>query len=324
MPHDIDFELTTLYNIGMEYNERIKKLRVRAGMTQQQLSDRIGVSRQSVARWENGWNVPSLYYAQKLSDIFGVTVSELMTGAERGATENGESERGPRAQNIPDRTAKRPPAILFSVIWLGVLSVAALILQQVLRHVFGLAAGTNRTLFYAFLDLNDSICGIALSVLTLWWVLKIIKYFYGNGDKFARYLEYKVWSVGLYILMISLTVFVYNVVSFVSLYLPLIYAGAAAATFPLNLAVNVVVKKALSNRMIVEKNKALDAVNLTFSIIFAVCVIALVSFIIYAATMWSPTDGLTIGFAMLYFTVASLLTIILYIATRLIVRSVHK
>ena len=66
----------------MEYSERIKQFRQLKSVTQQQLADEIGVSRQSVVRWENGFAVPSMFYAQKLAVYFGVTVWFLMTGEE--------------------------------------------------------------------------------------------------------------------------------------------------------------------------------------------------------------------------------------------------
>lgn len=44
---------------GDDYAERIKRLRVEIGITQQALADRLGVSYATVNRWENGRGKPS-------------------------------------------------------------------------------------------------------------------------------------------------------------------------------------------------------------------------------------------------------------------------
>jgi DNA-binding XRE family transcriptional regulator len=50
----------------------IKRLRVKAGMTQMQLAKLVGVSLNSVVRWENFCASPSESNYQKLSKIFGL------------------------------------------------------------------------------------------------------------------------------------------------------------------------------------------------------------------------------------------------------------
>ncbi len=61
-------------NIG----ENIRRLRRDADLTQEQLADKLGVSYQSVSRWENGTTYPDMEFLPVLSSIFGVTVDELL------------------------------------------------------------------------------------------------------------------------------------------------------------------------------------------------------------------------------------------------------
>lgn len=61
-------------NIG----ENLRRLRRAADMTQEQLADKLGVSYQSVSRWENGTTYPDMEFLPVLSSIFGVTVDELI------------------------------------------------------------------------------------------------------------------------------------------------------------------------------------------------------------------------------------------------------
>lgn len=58
---------------------RIKIERATHDLTQQQLADKIGVSRQTINAMELGKYVPSTALALKLSRVFGKTVNELFS-----------------------------------------------------------------------------------------------------------------------------------------------------------------------------------------------------------------------------------------------------
>ena len=62
----------------MNLGETIYRLRTKAGMSQDALANALDVSRQSVSKWENNAAVPELDKLMKLSEIFGVTLDELV------------------------------------------------------------------------------------------------------------------------------------------------------------------------------------------------------------------------------------------------------
>ena len=62
----------------MEFSEKLMTLRRRAGLSQEQLADRLGVTRQSVSKWEGGAAVPELGKLVALADLFGVTLDDLV------------------------------------------------------------------------------------------------------------------------------------------------------------------------------------------------------------------------------------------------------
>ena len=64
----------------MNLGENIFKLRSEKGMSQGELSSHLEVSRQSVSKWENNSAVPELDKLLKMSDLFGVTLDELVKG----------------------------------------------------------------------------------------------------------------------------------------------------------------------------------------------------------------------------------------------------
>lgn len=58
----------------------IKALRTEQGLTQKQLAEKIGVTDKAVSRWETGKGVPDISLLMPLSQLFGVSVSELLLG----------------------------------------------------------------------------------------------------------------------------------------------------------------------------------------------------------------------------------------------------
>lgn len=67
----------------MTLAEKILHLRTQQGLSQLELAEQLGVSRQSVSKWETGQSVPDLDKLIKLSDRFGITVDELVREGER-------------------------------------------------------------------------------------------------------------------------------------------------------------------------------------------------------------------------------------------------
>lgn len=62
----------------MEFSEKLITLRRREGLSQEQLADRLGVTRQSVSKWESGAVMPELVKLICLSEMFGVSVDYLV------------------------------------------------------------------------------------------------------------------------------------------------------------------------------------------------------------------------------------------------------
>ena len=62
----------------LNLGENIRKHRRRLDMTQDELADRLGVSFQSVSRWENGTTYPDMELLPEIADLFSVTVDALM------------------------------------------------------------------------------------------------------------------------------------------------------------------------------------------------------------------------------------------------------
>lgn len=62
----------------MQLGEKLQLLRSKNGMSQEELAERLGISRQSVSKWESGQSVPDLKKLIILSDIYNVTIDNLV------------------------------------------------------------------------------------------------------------------------------------------------------------------------------------------------------------------------------------------------------
>ncbi len=66
----------------MDYPEKLLTLRKAKDLTQEQLAEKLGVSRQSVSKWESGQATPELEKIVSLSAIFDVTTDYLLKSSE--------------------------------------------------------------------------------------------------------------------------------------------------------------------------------------------------------------------------------------------------
>lgn len=64
-------------------SQTIRDLRAQQGLTQQQLADRLGVSRAAVAKWESGKGIPDISNLIRMSEEFGLSLDELICGDQR-------------------------------------------------------------------------------------------------------------------------------------------------------------------------------------------------------------------------------------------------
>ncbi len=64
----------------MELNEQIKKYRTEMNLSQEELAEKIYVTRQSISNWENGKTYPDIHSLLLLSSLFGISLDQLVKG----------------------------------------------------------------------------------------------------------------------------------------------------------------------------------------------------------------------------------------------------
>ena len=68
----------------MKFNERLMALRKKRGLSQEELGFELGVSRQTVSKWESGQSYPDFQRLVLLADYFDISLDELVRGLDVG------------------------------------------------------------------------------------------------------------------------------------------------------------------------------------------------------------------------------------------------
>lgn len=64
----------------MDIGTKLKTARLKAKLTQEKAAEAIGVSRQTISNWENEKSYPDIVSVISLSDLYGVSLDELLKG----------------------------------------------------------------------------------------------------------------------------------------------------------------------------------------------------------------------------------------------------
>ena len=142
----------------MRLEEQLYELRKRKGITQAQVAEAIGVSRQAVSKWESGTASPSLDNLKSLSSLYGVPVDNLINEGELVASETSavespvdinESQNNPASPLIPsfnyrhsDKKFNRKHLVIFSI---GILIVLFTVVLIFIMLSFKFNSERNRT-----------------------------------------------------------------------------------------------------------------------------------------------------------------------------------
>ena len=64
----------------MDFGQQIKRVRNDHGLTQEEMANKLNVSRQTISSWENNRNLPDLELVVQIAEKFNLSVDELLTG----------------------------------------------------------------------------------------------------------------------------------------------------------------------------------------------------------------------------------------------------
>ena len=146
----------------MEFNEKLQELRKSKGLTQEELAEKLFVSRAAISKWESGRGYPSIDSLKEISRYFSVTIDELIGPEEiiSVAEEEKQAFAGRTIAYVSNTLDLLTALLLFlPVFGNGEASPAA-------ASLFGLT-GVNswvRTVFLAVIGLSalNGLCGLLL------------------------------------------------------------------------------------------------------------------------------------------------------------------
>lgn len=98
----------------MDFPEKIQHQRKRLGLSQESLAQQLGVSRQSVSKWEAGQSQPELSKVVALSELFDVTIDYLL----KDHIDIEKSEKPIPKEQVEQLLADQIPAVPF---WTGII-----------------------------------------------------------------------------------------------------------------------------------------------------------------------------------------------------------
>ena len=115
----------------MKLSDKIIDLRKSKAMTQEELAERLNVSRQAVSRWEVGAAVPSTDNLKILSELYGVSVDDILKGEAVVIPQNSDTlDTPPEPLMETQQNRKRKIAIACALI---LLTLAAIIVVGVTK-----------------------------------------------------------------------------------------------------------------------------------------------------------------------------------------------
>lgn len=129
----------------MKVGKLLKDARTDAGFTQEYVAEIIQVSRQTISNWENEKSYPDILSVIKLSDLYGISLDELLKGDDKMLKHVSEST------DIVASNKKLIVAILANIILLVVLIIFSSVIPNnsfYLVGVFSLAIISSAALLY--------------------------------------------------------------------------------------------------------------------------------------------------------------------------------
>lgn len=122
----------------MGFNNRLYQLRKQNGFSQEELANRLNVSRQTVSKWEIGDSTPDMEKLVTISDLFGVSLDSLVMGKEPEKKPAAETKSGFEKVLTPRTVSKAKRGLKIAGIIAAVVLVIDVISMIIYFALYGL------------------------------------------------------------------------------------------------------------------------------------------------------------------------------------------
>lgn len=133
------------------FSDKLQMLRKNHYLSQEQLADKLGVSRQSVSKWESGQGYPEIEKLLALSDYFKVSLDYLLKDEEECSAAVEKNNAVPCVKDIfgiVSYSFKRLSFPCQAVIWVFIISLCAILVFGMVSLIYGMGKEMGKCLYY--------------------------------------------------------------------------------------------------------------------------------------------------------------------------------
>lgn len=125
----------------MDIGERLLKLRKGVGLSQEEVANKLGVSRQTISKWETGESNPDFDKIIPICELYNITTDELIKGTPKEVEDNRDSN----SIKVNNREARKKTAKVLaisiflyfvSIIWVVIVSSYNFINEETMIGIF--------------------------------------------------------------------------------------------------------------------------------------------------------------------------------------------
>ena len=148
----------------MEFNEKLQKLRKEKGITQEELSEELYVSRTAISKWESGRGYPNIDSLKAISEYFSVSIDDLLSCNKLLAI----------AENENRENVKRAFDFMFAFV--DLLSLSLIVLPLYPYSVNEFVYGINLLRYSQILSVNKIVYWVIILALCLSGVIRLLMF----------------------------------------------------------------------------------------------------------------------------------------------------
>lgn len=155
----------------MKFNEKIALLRKQKGMTQEALAFKLGISRQSVSKWEKGECEPDLSKLKEIASMFEVSIDYLLNDNYEDEVDKGDKIDGYNVYN--NYHIEKNSWLLITIV-----SLIVLLVTFIMSFFVKVDTGTDHSGFLGFLEtwtVESSIVKVFMVTSIIFGVIGIVK-----------------------------------------------------------------------------------------------------------------------------------------------------
>ncbi len=115
----------------MEIGKKLKDARISSGFTQENVAEKINVSRQTISNWENEKSYPDIISVIKLSDLYSISLDNLLKG------DNKMIEHLEKSTNVVKSNQRLIEAIIINVVMAALLITLQIFIPENIYFLVG-------------------------------------------------------------------------------------------------------------------------------------------------------------------------------------------